>query len=44
MFLTYVKNYLDIFLLAHESRDHGAHLEAFELKIDGLEKQLLSFE
>ena len=24
-----LKNYLDSFLLAHDSRDHGAHLEAF---------------
>ena len=37
-FLTYLKNYWDNFLLGHENRDHGAHLRAFELKTDWLEK------
>ena len=32
--------YLDNFPLAHDSRDYGAHLGAFLLKIDWLEKKV----
>ena len=42
--MTYFRNYFDKFHLAHDSRDYGAHLGAFELNIDWLRKKLLSFE